>query len=270
MKKIICLVLSFAMLFTMSTSAFAADAEKTDMDAALLERGYPQVYLDNISESAKESLYNKPDAVFAGAMICAYNEESGESFQYAISADGISTCGQIDEEDLTLTWGLSRYTTSGNVLVTYSYEWNNLPVNRYQDPIGVSWDDECFEMIDNSFYKVDKFTGYSNYGGFIGSTLETVIHDEANAYASASSSGVTWYADLVGHNTIYYTVSIYGHGEFLLKPKSTSFTTTLYGHYVHALTGLSLSLGIPDYGVGFEISGGASYDELGNQITYTY
>lgn len=153
-----------------------------------------------------------------------------------------------------------------------SGKWIGIPMNwTFSESSDYLSIEETFSVTSGTEYKVDKYTGYFDYNnGFINPNLETIIHSESHSYASASSSGVTWYADLVGHISNYAIESIYGHGEFLLRPKAPSFTTTLYGHYVHAKTVFTLSLGIPDYGFGFTVSGGSSYDEIGNQITYTY
>lgn len=263
-KKVVSILCAVAMVVS-AMSAFAAEPAAEDINASLLSRGYPQLYLDNVSESVKESLYNKPDAVFDGATVTVFDEATGEFSSYDIPADGISAQGQIPSGDLVLTWGVSRYTT-GNVLITYSYEWRRLPINRFQDPIGISWDSQRFEMVDNSFYKIDQYKALTS------DSIVTKTHSESRSYASASPSGVTWYADLPGHHLANNGIlPIFGHGEFLLRPKSQStFTTTFYGHYVHQITAGSLSLAIPKYGLGFSISGGAGYDELGNQRTYTY
>ena len=158
------------------------------MDASLRERGYPQIYLDHLSETAKESLYAKPDATFAGGVITIYDESSGTFTDYNISANGVSTRGQIPAADLSLAWGVSRYSTSGNVLLTYSYEWNNPPFWRLQDPIGISWDPNLFGMVDGSFYKVDKYdSGLAN----------GIIQSEEYGYANGTSSGVTCWQKFV-------------------------------------------------------------------------
>ncbi len=235
----------------------------TNIDAALLERGYPQAYLDNIPESLKESLYNQPELIFVEAQICVHNVENGDDQIFSISENNINPRGQIPTDELTLTWGVYKYTNSNNIHVIYTYKWTDLPFNRYEDPIGVSWDSKYFALVDDSFHKVDEYR--TNMFGKI------AMHTQSDewAYANASSSSVTWYADLVGYLTVGVDMLI-GYGEFTLFPKQSNFTTTLYGHYVHAKSNASISLEIPQYGLGFSVTGGSSYDELGNQITFTY
>lgn len=86
-----------------------------------------------------------------------YDEGTDTFVDYDIPASGIMPFEQISTSDLSLAWGLSRYSTSGNLLVTYSYDWLNLPVERFSDSIGISWDSDIFRMLDNTFYKVDKY-----------------------------------------------------------------------------------------------------------------
>ena len=130
MKRILSIVLLMAMAFTLTIPAFASDVSEETMDAALRDRGYPQIYLDCISLSAKESLFEKTDLTFGGATVTCYDAETGSFVEYDIPASGIMPRGQIPVADLTLTFGISRYATSGNVLVNYSYDWNNIPVHR--------------------------------------------------------------------------------------------------------------------------------------------
>ncbi|MFV0243379.1 MAG: hypothetical protein ACK5H4_25520 [Lacrimispora sphenoides] len=256
-KKMMSLALAVVMCVSLCVPAFAAGGvSESIMDSELRGRGYPQVYLNHLSETAKESLYSKPEVIFAGGTITIYNEDSGTFTDYSIPANGIMLRGQIPSGDLSLVWGLSRYSTSGNVLVTYSYDWNNIPDWRWQDPIGVSWDPNYFEMIDNSFYKIDKYDSPFGLG---------LVQSEEYGYANASRSGVTWYADLA----LLGDLALYGHGEFLLKPKTSSGSTTFYGHYVHPTITASITMNVLGYG-SFGISGGSGYDERGNQRTYSF
>lgn len=270
-KKMISLLLVLALVVGICPAAFAGEmgvlegsiVTENEMDEVLLQRGYPQIYLEHLAQSAKKSLYDKPDVVFAGATISTYDAETGQFTDYDISADGIALCGQIPDSDLSLTWGIAQSTTSENVFVSYSYQWHSTAAHPGQDPIGVSWDDECFKMIDNSFYKVDYY--YPNLG--VG---QSEILSEARNYATASDAGVTWYAT---QPALWQNSAMnFGHGEFWLKPqKKGTFSTIFYGRYVHKKGSLgSISLVIPQYGFGFSVSGNADYDELGNQRTFTY
>lgn len=140
-------------------------------------------------------------------------------------------------------------------------------MNRYQDPIAVSWDDSLFRLEDDSFTKVDKYDGYDPALGVIFGKVTNQIHSSENAYANGYPAGVSWYADLKGYIGNQPT-KLYGYGTFNLKPKFEiyNFTTTLYGKYIHLKTSAEISLNIFDYG-NISFSGGGDHDELATQTT---
>ena len=262
-----CLIL--AMFIVLIPSANAApnsvDVNIDDMDAALRERGYPQLYLDNTAPSTKESLYNQPNLIFDGGQIAIYDEDTQELEIYDLSNSGISPMGQIPDADLTVTLSFSRNKTSENVLVTCSYNWKKIPTARFQDILAVSWDDTKYSMMSGGFYKVDKYDGINSGGQHVTGQVKS----EARNYANGSPCGVSWYADLKGY-TGFSTTALYGHGEFWLVPKSTNVgKSTFYWHYVHSKVNLNLTVSIPVFG-SFSVSGAGSYDEMGNQKSYTY
>lgn len=269
-KKIGSMALAMAMIFSVNVSAFAADNTE-NMDMALRNRGYPQVILDRMSPTAKESLYEKDYLEFQCGVITTYDEDSGEFADYNIYGSNIMPVGQIPVSDLTLTWLVSNDTQNDELFVQYSYNWEELPFFRWQDPIAVSWDDSLFEMKDDSFYKVDKYDGYSvNTAGFPINSFTGMIKSEEYGYASGYNAGVTWYADLVGHNPAIVVEAMYGHGEFTLEKKTSgSGSSKIYGHYVHPTASVGASISIPKFG-SFSVSGGGGYDERGNQTTIKY
>ena len=127
-------------------------------------------------------------------------------------------------------------------------------------------------MEDNSFYKVDKYNAaiVDPTTGITTSYINGAVHSEEHGYAKGFSAGVTWYADLRGHNLAAPITSLYGHGEFVLRKKtSASGKSTLYVHYVHAKVGLGTGISIGDYG-NFSVTGVSDYDECGDQKTFDY
>lgn len=277
MKKLLTILLSCAMLFSFSVTAFASENTNNTpeeiMNLALLERGYPQILLNTMSPTAKESLYEKSELVFDGGIITIYDESNGTFIDYDISANGITPFGQIPTSDLTLTWSISKNPrNTKEIFVTYSYDWNDLPFFRWQDPIAVSWDDNLFEMKDDSFSKIDKYDGYyiNSSGAPTGERFTGAIKSQENGYASGYSAGVTWYADLRGYDIIYVADALYGHGEFTLEKKTSSTgSSKMYGHYVHPKASTNVSVSVPKFG-SFSVSGGSNYDERGNQKTFSY
>lgn len=263
-KKTATVILTAAMALSFSLPTFAA--ETIDIDEELRSRGYPQILLENMTDSAKQSLYKKENAIFSGGSITTYNQESGEYTSYEIPADGIATVGQIPEEDLTLSCITSKIGNT-HIFVEFSYTWNDLPIFRWQDPISISWNDDLFEMQSGSFYKVDMYDAINDR------TLEKIyggVKSEQYSYASASPSGVTWYADLKGYGIDIIPTSLYGHAEFtLLKDHNATGNSRLYGHYVHPTASTTLSVTIPNFG-NFNVSGAGAYDELGDDWGFLY
>lgn len=259
------------MLLGSSAIVLAEEITLADIDQKLMERGYPQIVLDTMDSDAKLDIY-MDDVTFAGAVISYYNEEESTFTDIRVNEDGtyIAPRGQISTSNLSLSFTYSKQITSGRLQylkVTYSYKWLKLPINRYSDPIAVSWDSNKFEMIDESFSKVDKFDGYIVLNG---ETTGPYIGQEQSSekgYAVSSADGVTWYADLKGYTGITVT-KLYGSATFNLKPKVSTGTMTLYGHYVHQLTPLSVSINIDDAG-SLSISG-FGYDERGSQQTISW
>ena len=280
MKKIFATFLAITLcLMTLSMNVTAVSlsvangVENEVIDATLRSRGYPQVFLDSMSPSAKLSIYEKSDFVFDGGIITTYSQETGIFTDYEIAADGIATIGQIPASDLTLSWSISKNPrNSKELFAEYSYVWNNMPFFRWQDPIAVSWDDSLFEMKDDSFYKIDMYDGYyiNSSGVPTGETFTGYIKSEEYGYASGYSAGVTWYADLRGYDVLYVADALYGHGEFTLEKKTSSTgSSKMYGHYVHPTASFGASIAIPKFG-SFSVSGGGSSDERGNQKTFSY
>lgn len=272
-KKIVSVTLAtFIAILNSGMSAFAQDSSaltENTIDASLRTRGYPQVVLDFMPTVAKQSIYEDTALYFKGATIVTYNQETGTFADYQVPANGIMPAGQISTDDLSLVWSVNGNKYDDVIDVKFSYEWTNLPFFRWQDNMSVSWDGDLFEMVDDSFYKVDYFDGlFLGANGEILNEFDQAIHSEEDAYASGFRSGVTWYADLKGHTA--YIQALYGYGEFQLRKKTSgSGITTIYGHYVHPT--ISTSLGISIGGVGeFSVDGQGGYDELGDQTTFYY
>lgn len=277
-KKLVSVALTAVMALGMTTTAFANEKDTLNLDAALMEKGYPQIVLDTMDEDTKMDIYNEGDIAFCGAVITYYDENSGTYSEIDVNEDGtyIAPRGQISTSDLSLSFTYSRSPAAKNtklsyIKVTYNYNWLNLPFFRWQDPTSVSWDDSKFQMTDNSFSKVDKYDGYviGPNGELLG-PYTNQTHSSENGYANASNAGVSWYADLKGYIGVQPT-KLYGSGTFKLAPKSTttSGSTTLYGHYVHPKAELGLSVNVSSYG-SFSISGGSNYDERGSQKTISW
>lgn len=260
-NRISCVLTTCILLVVTTFSASATSSSspsEAQIDAALQERGYPQILLEHTTLPAKQSLYNQSELIFASGSIAVYDQQKDIVEEYNVPADGTSTIGQIPTKDLTLSFIVSRMPAESSYNVEYSYEWLNPPVNRYEDPIAVTWDEDIFAIEDDSFIKEDFYeTIYGKEG--------TTSSEER--YARASSSGVTWYADLKSGEMN----SLYGYAAFVLNQVSSgSGSSRIYGNYVHSKSTASISL-TPIYG-GIIINppDEEGYDEAGNQTTVKY
>lgn len=274
-KRLFTLLLGLIMLPIIPAFAQKSPMSEADVDAILVARGYPQMVLDEMSMPAKESICKDATNNFNGAVVIIYQEETGSFDSYEISENGIMPVGQIPTGDLSIVLDTaSERDSNGDELikVTCSYKWKVLPTFRLQDPIAISWDDKLFEMKDGSFHKIDKYDAalVDPITGIVTSYANGQIHSEEYGYARGFSAGVTWYADLKGHNLMSPTISLYGAGEFRLRKKTPAFgSSTIYVHYVHAKIGVGAGINIGDYG-SFSVTGISNYDECGGQKTFRY
>lgn len=68
-KKLVSVALTAVMALGMTTTAFANEKDTLNLDAALMEKGYPQIVLDTMDEDTKMDIYNEGDIAFCGAVI---------------------------------------------------------------------------------------------------------------------------------------------------------------------------------------------------------
>ncbi len=279
--KTLSLVLAITMLFLLScatanastsTSFASSELSEPEIDAALVNRGYPQPVLDAMSISAKTSIYDDASLYFKGAVITTYDENTHTFVDYEVQPDGIVPCGQIPTADLTLVWDINGDKNNPNLIhIKYSYRWTRLPVFRWQDTISVSWDNSLFEMVARTFHKVDQYDGQlvDPSTGITTGYVSNATHSEEYGYANASAAGVSWYADLKGYIGIIPS-SLHGFCEFSLEKKtSTSGNSNIYGHYVHPQVAIGVTVVVNRYGT-FNVSGTGLYDERGNHTSFSY
>lgn len=87
-KKLVSVALTAVMALGMTTTAFANEKDTLNLDAALMEKGYPQIVLDTMDEDTKMDIYNEGDIAFCGAVITYYDENSGTYSEIDVNEDG--------------------------------------------------------------------------------------------------------------------------------------------------------------------------------------
>ena len=64
-KKLVSVALTAVMALGMTTTAFANEKDTLNLDAALMEKGYPQIVLDTMDEDTKMDIYNEGDIAYS-------------------------------------------------------------------------------------------------------------------------------------------------------------------------------------------------------------
>ena len=258
-KKVLVCFLSFVLVLSTCSLYGFASGNQTIYEV-LSSRGYPQYVLYELCEEAKIDILNS-ESFFEDVEYIEYDENGNV-------IDNKNKCtalyGQIKESSLKLTIIVGKK-VNNEKNVTFNYQWNILPVNRWQDPIAISWNDAYFRLKDNSFHKVDQ---YDYAIGSDYSKIYSAIKSSEEAYAGAGPNGCMWYADLKGHSTTTPVFSLYGYANFTLECMKSSGSSQIFAKYAHKKATGSLSIGIPKFG-SFSITGTSSFDELGTQITVT-
>lgn len=241
MKKYIITIVSTMILFGTST-AYASDMDVVDKN--LLERGYPVNVLEHMCDENKLELYKNKDLHYGGATMIQYCEETGES--KVIDMDNsYDTYGQIPEEDLTIMLTPSGKTANGKleyIDFLFDYKWKKTPVNRYQDPITISFDynGADYRLKYDIFRKVDKYKYLD-----ANMNLKTATKSDEKSAALKAKHGVGWYADLAGGAV----QSLYGYGEFRVDGTTPTENGIIDASflYAHAKSSVSVSVPIPRF-----------------------
>ncbi|MEA1974062.1 MAG: hypothetical protein U9N10_00745 [Bacillota bacterium] len=275
MKKSISLLLILVLVFTMSTSVFAGrnNIKKIDLDQYLLEMGTPLDLVLSMNEETKSDIVNddlsqKEKGAFSGASITrSYVEESENidelSYKKEFNSLGeviyetLQKKGTIDDSDLELTVVYYKY--SDYVSVYLNYEWLNpyQPFNRYQDPIGITWDYDYFRYMPNTFKRYDYAIDFCG----------DKIKRSGATLSDTHNEGLGWHADLIGPFGAYE--KNYGYGKFRLEKKATSAKTEFYYKYTHVKTAAAYTINIAGYG-SITIDGGSHYDTQANTTWVEY
>ncbi len=280
MKKIISICLIFCLMLGMTSIASAEGVnvdgtnEAVNVDAQLLERGYPQIILDTMDDASKTRVLSS-GGTYAGGSILYYNDEERQFTEIVVNTDGsyVMPRGQISTSDLTLSIVYSRIREAvgrlAYIQVTFNYNWIHLPTERYEDPLTIAWDEELFDLCGGTFVKEDKYDGFiiNADGSLLWYYDQTHSYEEG--YANGGDAGVTWYADLRGFSGFHVT-GLHGYGDFKIQPEEPTFagSANLYGHYVHAKG--SGTIGITIGPLSVSVNSVDPYDERGIMQSITW
>lgn len=249
-KRILAAVLTFVLALTaFPVSVFASPS----LDDQLRSRGYPHALIATMSDEEKQDIVTD-DAYYESSTIYSYDENGNLLSVQSYDEPSITPYGTISSSSLTLRITNSRNSTSTAKYITFQYEWERLPLNRFKDPICVSWDENIFYMKTGSFRRVDQYERMQSNG-----IPYWVTFVDETSYSDSDENYVSWSADLKGLSDT--VVGLQGYGKFTLVPKKKGQKTRIRAHYVHAkmVGSFSISYG----GAGFTVSGPSNYDEMG-------
>lgn len=232
MKKVVTTV-CILMIFTMSlgihgfcisnSSNIAGKSIDGNVDDKLLQVGYPQIIIDTMDMDIKKDIIES-NLSFLGAKViyCDNNQKKKVEAEIRSEENDYRKLESMEDSPLILSLVYSRNnqtSESSNIHVAFHYKWNQLPLSLFQDQISVTWDENRYYMEDNSFKKVDKYSGYIlDLAGNNQWYYDQILSREPG-FAQSVEGGVRWYADLKGYIGVTVT-ELYGYGSFWLIPKN--------------------------------------------------
>lgn len=175
----------------------------------LEENGMDYETISKLSEYTKERLVEQI--------------HGSEAFQFEVAVmsfddqtDDNATRGQIPDEDIVLIITSEIAKVEDNeikeIKVRVYYEWQRIPLFKFQDPIAIDWDNEKFTYKPGSFYSEDRYSTNS---------LEGALHVSRQNYYAKNENTLCWYADLrefISSDFVGHITGLYGFGEIILEP----------------------------------------------------
>ncbi len=228
------------------------------LNLKLITRGYPSQLLSMLEAEQKEELLDE-ECNYESSATYYYDDNGNLIDSITHNENSIFPIGQIKDATLALSITTSK-TSKGETKVSFNYSWKKVPLNRYQDPIYITWSSSVFALKSNSFNKVDKYT-YVLGDGSNGKTY-TSTHSNEHSFADANFGYLSWYADLKGYTA--NVVRLFGYGSFTLTPKKKNVTTQIFGKYVHDKSTLGVSLSFANGSVSIS---GSQYDEKSTSLS---
>ena len=226
MERLYCLICTVVLVFI---SGCAQDSNKElSATADLMDRGYPEEFLNGISEEVREQLRSRPNLTYEDGLVVSTSGDAKQNYGFA--DDGTLIDKSVLSSNLDFTVTISHDDIANNYVVACDYKWLELPDFRGEDPIVALWNPDLFQLVDDSFYRTDKYDTESSTGN---------IFIDDHGYASASPAGVVWYSDIPEQSD---ATAVYGHCEFVLEPKTIIVGCEIHACYIHALVPANLTI----------------------------
>lgn len=245
-RKIICVFVIVALL----SCSLSVTAQPVNIDAFLINAGFPQEVIDKMSTPQKQYLYE--DCVGENIEFCGYEEkefvltDEGELTEN----DGISLCGGlISSSDMTISVTGTRVSSSAGQLLYYKV----YPVFKWH----------THKKVDNDSFAMAMYPGWEAIPGernlrlhLLNNQGQSVQYVDLDPAAAASSGYIYKIPSGTGALQGLYE----GYARYNIDKVSSTASPRISLYYAHdasPLINASYSLSI--YGVGISISGNTNH-----------
>ncbi len=217
------LVSLLVVLFLFSSIGSAFAGQENALNSKLEKMNIPNELITKMSLSQKVDVV-KNTVEFVGYKKVSLNTDDVKN------KDEMGIMGTIPSEDMDFWIQVYRANRSSDdrerfVLYT-NYEWLNMPINRYTDPYGISWDEDNWRAVAGYFKNVDRWHYYIE---------DKWYEDTDTAVAYNAASGVGWNADLRQDPAGWdYIDGLEGWGRVLIESTTPGTTMPINGDQVHA------------------------------------
>lgn len=194
-------------------------------------RGYPAAVIEFMDEQGQAKLCSG-SYTFVTARLAQYDGD-----RVTVTEIGRDDAIEISEDEgsLAALWVVSEKPGTGELLVQMTYNWHPLPLIRTTDTAGAFWNETEYRLVEDSFYKTDKYTGVLlDENGTVITVYENLVQEESTEPISAED-GVTWKCKLSGITGLVVT-GLYGYAEFMIEPLN-DFTGEIGFGYLHKTLG---------------------------------
>lgn len=261
-KLLFVFVLGIVVIFCGNLQADASEnkdvEDEQNINEKLLEYGYPQRLIDELSYIAKKGIIDEGVTEYAGAETVTYdlNYNVIAVDDYTSLEPQITPYGQINSMKVTQTAGRQVVPSFRDEFVLQAqYAWTISPVQRRTDLIGFAWDGNKFNaMPDTSKVLV----GGNGLNG-------SVTYLSRNLYAS-SFTGVGWAFPLPSSGTRPIAVAQIRIQEKKDSLNGTSQFHNLYTHTVSGSGSIGLSLGV----LSVSFSGSRANDQRASFMNFNH
>lgn len=256
MKNKLLLILSILALSANILNPAAALAKEANVDLILINHGVPYEIVDIMPEEQKLELVNADEFTYCGSTTIV--DDIYENMEGIIDNE-TSTYGTISSSQLSLTGYGFMYTSGGKKMAQVSsyYNWLTNPFWNLTDQIGITWNPDYYEPVDNGQWIV------WNHQDSNGSNLTS---EASYDLLDISNSGFIIDVDMLGSKTNFGTAT----AKLELKSgASEPASSKFYFKYAHISVAPSIGLSLDSAATGgISVSASINVDSLAGSQTF--